>query len=105
MEAPGVARKRSSTLTDAELRLMNVLWERGKATVGEVAESLPRGLPLAYSTVLTTMRILEHKGYVRHSKDGRAFVYEPLVDRGRPAAARFGMCSVGFSGTLRSCSC
>jgi predicted transcriptional regulator len=83
MEAPGVARKRSSTLTDAELRLMNVLWEKGKATVGEVAESLPRGLPLAYSTVLTTMRILEHKGYVRHSKDGRAFVYEPLVDRGQ----------------------
>ena len=78
-----MARKRSSTLTDAELRLMNVLWDKGSATVGEVADGLPRGLPLAYSTVLTTMRILEHKGYVRHTKEGRAFVYHPVVNRGQ----------------------
>ena len=78
-----MARKRSSTLTDAELRLMNVLWDKGRATVGEVADGLPRGLPLAYSTVLTTMRILEHKGYVRHTKEGRAFVYHPVVNRGQ----------------------
>lgn len=76
-----MARKKSPTLTEAELRLMMVLWERGKATVGEVVEALQSEPPLAYSTVLTTLRILEQKGYVRHTKEGRAFSYEPTVDR------------------------
>jgi predicted transcriptional regulator len=61
---------------------MDVLWEKGAATVGDVVEGLPKGSSLAYSTVLTTLRILEQKGYVRHSKEGRAFVYHPLIDRG-----------------------
>jgi predicted transcriptional regulator len=74
-----VARKRSSNLTDAELRLMDVLWEKGKATVSEVLESLPKDVPLAYSTVLTTLRILENKGYLRHTKEGRSFIYQPVV--------------------------
>lgn len=62
---------------------MNALWKLGRATVAEVAEALPAGLDLAYNTVLTTMRILEAKGYVRHSKpkEGRAFVYRALVTR------------------------
>ena len=76
-----MARKKSPNLTDAELRLMEVLWEKGAATVSEVIEQLPKNVPLAYSTVLTTLRILENKGYLRHSKDGRAFVYRPLVRR------------------------
>jgi predicted transcriptional regulator len=76
-----VARKKSSNLTDAELRLMDVLWEKGSATVADVCEGLPKDPPLAYSTVLTTMRILETKGYVRHHKTGRAFVYQPVVAR------------------------
>jgi predicted transcriptional regulator len=76
-----LARKKSPSLTDAELRLMDVLWERGTATVSDVVESLPKNPPLAYSTVLTTLRILENKGYVRHTKDGRAFVYHPLIGR------------------------
>jgi predicted transcriptional regulator len=76
-----MARKKSPNLTDAELKLMDVLWEKGSATVADVVESLPKDPPLAYSTVLTTMRILETKGYVRHTKDGRAFVYHPLVGR------------------------
>ncbi len=78
-----MARKRSKTLTESELRLMEVLWEKGAATVGDVVEALPKGSALAYSTVLTTLRILERKGYVRHSKEGRAFVYSPLIDRGQ----------------------
>jgi predicted transcriptional regulator len=61
---------------------MNVLWDRKSATVSEVVEALPRRLALAYSTVLTTLRILEQKGYIQHSKEGRAFVYFPIVDRG-----------------------
>ena len=74
-------RKKSPHLTDAELRLMEVVWQRGKATVSDVVESLPQDVPLAYSTVLTTLRILENKGYLRHTKDGRSFVYRPLVRR------------------------
>ncbi len=75
-------RPTSPVLTDAELRLMRVLWERGKATVSEIVESLPRRSRLAYSSVLTTLRILENKGYLRHEKLGRAFIYVPLVGRG-----------------------
>jgi predicted transcriptional regulator len=76
-----LARKKSPGLTDAELRLMEVLWTRGQATVSEVVEALPSNVPLHYSTVLTTLRILENKGYLSHSKDGRAFVYRPMVGR------------------------
>jgi predicted transcriptional regulator len=78
-----MARKKSLNLTEAELRLMDVIWEKGSATVAEVSEALPKKLDLAYNTVLTTMRILEDKGYVRHSKskEGRAFIYKPLVSR------------------------
>ena len=59
--------------------MMNVLWKKGPATVGDVAGSLSDDPPPAYSTVLTTLRILEGKGYLRHSKKGRAFVYEPII--------------------------
>ena len=75
--------RKSETLTEAELRLMEVLWEKGSATVAEVAEALPKKPGLAYNTVLTTLRILEDKGYLRHTKpkDGRAFLYTPVVSR------------------------
>ena len=76
-----MARTRSKTLTEAELRLMRVLWDRGEGTVADVVAALPKRQALAYSTVLTTLRILEQKGYVTHSQEGRAFVYRPLVDR------------------------
>jgi BlaI family transcriptional regulator, penicillinase repressor len=68
-------------LTEAELRIMNVLWQKGPGTVQQVLESLPSKPPLAYNSVLTTIRILEQKGFVAHAKDGRAHVYEPLIDR------------------------
>jgi BlaI family transcriptional regulator, penicillinase repressor len=76
-------RKPSLTLTEAELPVMEALWEKRSATVNEVAEGLPKDKPVAYNTVLTLLRILERKGYVRHTKDGRAFVYQPVVDRGQ----------------------
>jgi predicted transcriptional regulator len=74
-----LGRKKSLNLTEGELPLMQVLWEKKRATVGDVVASLPADPPLAYSTVLTTLRILEAKGYVQHTKEGRAFVYEPVV--------------------------
>ncbi len=78
-----MAKRKWTTLTEAELRLMNVLWNKGEATVGEITRALPSKLNLAYNTVLTTMRILERKGYVRHSnsEQGRAFIYRPRVGR------------------------
>jgi predicted transcriptional regulator len=76
-------RKPSSNLTASELRLMEVLWRKGNATVADIAAALPKQLGLAYNTVLTTMRILEAKGYARHDqrKQGRAFVYRPIMTR------------------------
>ena len=75
-----MARRKSPTLTEVELELMDVLWDKGEATVAEIVEALPEAR-LAYSSVLTMMRILEQKGYVTHEKEGRAFVYRALVDR------------------------
>jgi predicted transcriptional regulator len=71
--------KKSLTLTEAELRLMKILWARGESTVNELATALPKKNALAYNSVLTTIRILEQKGYVQHRKEGRAFYYVPLV--------------------------
>jgi predicted transcriptional regulator len=79
-----VPRKKSLVLTDHELRLMDVLWRRERASVANVVSSLA-GPRLAYSTVLTTLRTLEHKGYIAHDEDGRAFVYRPLVARDQAA--------------------
>ncbi|MDE2886782.1 MAG: BlaI/MecI/CopY family transcriptional regulator [Gemmatimonadota bacterium] len=76
-----MARPKSPTLTEAELRLMDVLWKKEAATVSDVVAALPGNEPLAYSTVLTTLRILERKGYVSHEKEGRAYVYQPVVGR------------------------
>jgi len=66
-------------LTEAELRLMKILWRRGESAVTDLVAGLPEGEPLAYNSVLTTIRILEQKGYVDHRQEGRAFVYRPCV--------------------------
>jgi predicted transcriptional regulator len=79
-----VSRKKSLVLTDHELRLMEVLWARERATVAEVVDALLPP-PLAYTTVLSTLRTLEQKGYVAHEEDGRAYIYRPLVARERAA--------------------
>jgi predicted transcriptional regulator len=76
-----VPRRKSTTLTEGELRLMDVVWEKVSATAGDVLDALPKDPPTAYSTVVTTLRILEEKGYLRHTKEGRAFVYHPVVGR------------------------
>lgn len=74
-------RKPFPGLTDAELRIMEVLWERGPATVAQVVQALASEFNLAYSTVLTTLRILENKGHIRHDTDGRTFIYAPITGR------------------------
>lgn len=71
--------RQSETLTAAELRIMNVLWLKGLGTVQSILDSLSEKPALAYNSVLTTIRVLERKGYIEHSKDGRAHVYVPRV--------------------------
>jgi predicted transcriptional regulator len=71
--------KRSNTLTEAELRIMRILWARGESLVSDLVAALPDEAPLAYTSVLTTVRILEQKGYVEHRQEGRAFLYRPRV--------------------------
>jgi predicted transcriptional regulator len=75
-----VPRRKAVVLTDHELRLMEVLWRMERATVADVVAALAPP-PLAYSTVLTTMRTLEQKGHVMHEEEGRAFVYRPAIAR------------------------
>ena len=66
-------------LYERELEVMEVLWERGSATVAEVREALED--EMAYTTVLTVLRRLEEKGFVAHDEEGRAHRYRPLVER------------------------
>lgn len=71
--------RQSITLTEAELRLMKLLWSRGESSVADLTQSLAGNLPLAYTSVLTTIRVLEKKGYVAHRQEGRAFLYTASV--------------------------
>jgi BlaI family penicillinase repressor len=74
-----VVRKTSPTLTEGELRLMNVLWTRGPSTVVEVQDALEDDL--VDSTIRTLLKVLEDKGYVERLKEGRAFRYHARVGR------------------------
>ena len=73
--------RQSETLTEAELRVMKVLWVRGSGTVQQVLDSIEEKPTLAYNSILTTIRILERKGYLKHIKDGRAYIYAPVVQQ------------------------
>ena len=75
-----MARPTSPALTDAEARVMTVLWRLEQATVADVVAALNKKPKVSYSTVQTILRILEEKGYVAHDKIARAFVYRPVVD-------------------------
>ncbi len=79
--------RKSNTLTEAELRLMKILWRRGESAVTDMVDALPAGEQLAYNSVLTTIRILEQKGYVEHRQEGRAFVYWPCVQENEASSS------------------
>ena len=72
-------RQKATMLTNAEHRIMEVIWARGSATVADVVEAL-KGKD-AYTTILTLMRILKAKGYLSTRKEGRAHVFTVRVDR------------------------
>ena len=65
--------------TDREMDVMSILWKLGSGTVADVRDELEDDL--AYTTVLTILRTLEQKGYVRHEKEGRAYRYHPAVEQ------------------------
>jgi BlaI family transcriptional regulator, penicillinase repressor len=75
-----MARKPSRTLTEAEYRLMDVLWDKETATVADIHSCLGEP-PIAYTTALSTLTILERKGFVKHKTVGKANVYRPVIDR------------------------
>ncbi len=87
-----MARRRSPALTEVEQRLMEIVWASGPVTVGQVVEAIPEPERPAYNTVQTMMKILERKGYVKHRAEGRAFVYQAIVDR--DAAAQTALSNV-----------
>lgn len=76
-----MARPKAENLTKAEQRIMQVLWDKGEATVREITDALSSDHNLAYTTVLTTTRILADKEYVAFHKDGRSHVFRPLVSK------------------------
>jgi predicted transcriptional regulator len=81
-----MAGKKSSTLTDLELEIMNIFWDKGQVTAEEVRKGLPDERRLTDSSVRTMLRILEQKNYVFHTVDGRAFIYRPVSARENVAA-------------------
>lgn len=70
-------RHRSRTLTEQELEIMKVIWEREHATVRDVYEALLERRKVAYTTVMTMMKILEQKGFLKKTQEDRAYVYRP----------------------------
>lgn len=70
-------RPKNPTLTPQELEIMKVVWERENATVRDVYEALLENRKIAYTTVMTMMKILETKGYLRRTRQDRAFLYRP----------------------------
>jgi len=93
----------SPTLTEAESRIMAVLWVRGEVTVKDVTDALAAEHNLAYSTVLTTIRIMTQKGYVDFRKEGRAHIYRPVLSRdGAQKKALGSVVSSLFGGSPRN---
>ena len=79
--------KDKTTLTGAELEIMQVVWDRGKATVRDVYETLNEHRKVAYTTVLTMMKLLEHKGFLSRDDSERTHVYKPRRQRQRVVTA------------------
>jgi len=69
-------RRKSPTLTEQELEIMKIVWELGTATVRDVYETLLAQRKIAYTTVMTMMKIMEEKKYLKRRLSGRAYVYE-----------------------------
>ena len=74
-----MARKKSSQLTDSEQQIMEILWQKGEASVRDITDVLSEQKPTAYTTVQTMCKILAEKGYADFTKQGKAFIYTPKI--------------------------
>lgn len=74
-----MARQKSTQLTDSEQRIMNILWDKGEASVRELADALSQEKATAYTTVQTMCKILAKKGYADFRKEGKAFIYRAKI--------------------------
>lgn len=93
-----MARPSSKSLTQAEQRVMQVLWEKGEAPVRVVVEALEKTRPVAYNTVLTILGILHRKKYVHYRSVGRAHVYRPAVSQAGARGEAFDQLVTQFFG-------
>ena len=80
-------RPKSTTLTGQELEIMKVVWELDSATVRDVYEALLKRRKVAYTTVMTMMKILEQKKYLKKTQADRAYVYRPAQPKGQVVGA------------------
>lgn len=76
-----MARPPSPTLTESERAILEVLWDKGEASVREVTDELSKYKSVAYTTVLTMFNTLSKKGFVTHRPEGRAFIYSAAITR------------------------
>lgn len=76
-----MAARNLPAVSRAEMQILSLVWELGKATVQEVCNILPAGRNITYATVQTLLRRLEKKGYVAHELKGKAHLFSPLVKR------------------------
>jgi BlaI family transcriptional regulator, penicillinase repressor len=69
--------------TDRELEALKVLWDRGEASIRDIADSMNAAAsePLAYTTVLSLLQVMEQKKLVAHRRAGKAYIYTPRVER------------------------
>lgn len=74
-------RRKSTTLTELELEIMKIVWDHDTVTVRDVYETLLKRRKVAYTTVMTMMKILEQKKYLKKNQDDRAYVYRPAQPR------------------------
>jgi BlaI family penicillinase repressor len=79
--------RKSTTLTELELEIMKVVWDHDTVTVRDVYETLLKRRKVAYTTVMTMMKILEQKKYLKKNQDDRAYVYRPAQPRGQVVSA------------------
>ena len=95
-------KKENNQLTKAELHLMNILWDKGKATVQQIHDVLAEPKP-AYTTTLTVMQILTKKGIVDFDRVGKAYVYKPVLSREDYIGGFMNdACDNVFGGSMRS---
>ncbi len=74
-------KRQLSVPTAAEMRLLQILWDRQEATVEDVVQAHPEKERPNYKTTQTLLRIMEQKGFIEHESRGRVFVFTPLVSR------------------------